>query len=648
MKMKKVKVILAVCLWAISVLVPTLARSEQSITLAWSPSPDVTVVGYNLYCGAISTTTNKLDVGLSLTTTVSNLQVGVTYYFFATAYDAAGGESEPSNFITYTPTVTNYPDLIVTAVNFSPASPIEGNVVQFSAVIANVGMEALPVGSKIRVKFTVDGGTTIARAFFADGLLPGATANVMPKEGSIGFGTWTGVTGVHSVTAIVDDLGAVVETAETNNQLQVAMQVSPAPLPVISIAVDKTTVAEGDTNGVWVTVLRSGYSPGPLTIGWSLGGTATNGVDYELFPASFVIPAGDGNISFQLLPTRDGVVDEGKSVNLSLTPSADYQIGLAGVATISITNVDVELDGGGGEPVVPTQSVALAWSPSPDVTVVGYNLYYGAVSTTTTNKIDVGLALTATVSNLQVGVTYFFFATAYDAAGGESEPSSFIVYTPITNQPTPSVSLSLSVTQIGEGDSAGVVVTVARSDIGLNPLSIGLKAEGSAISGVDYIPMPVSVVIPPGTNAICFRLIPIPNETGNQTKSIILNLRPSSGYDVGLPSSGTVLLFDQDVDSDGDGMNDAAELLARTDVNDANSSLRILSLLPEHSGQLSLSWVSTAGVTYRVMNRDSLAQGDWNPASPPIMATNNITSWTFTPTNAADFFGLSVVAASVD
>ena len=79
--------------------------------------------------------------------------------------------------------------------------------------------------------------------------------------------------------------------------------------------------------------------------------------------------------------------------------------------------------------VVPTgQSVTMAWSPSADTNVTGYNLYYGVTSGTYTNKTNVGSATNATVSGLIAGVTYYFAVTAYDAFGQESAYSSEISY----------------------------------------------------------------------------------------------------------------------------------------------------------------------------------------------------------------------------
>lgn len=637
--MKSVKVILLAGLLAIAAMGPTFVRAQQlappqSVTLAWSASPESSVTGYNLYYGDVSSSlTNKLNVGPALTATVTNLQVGTGYFFFATAYDASAVESEPSNLITYTPTVTTYPDLVINSVNCLPASPVAGNPVRFSAVVANQGAAAFPAGLNVRLSFSVNGAPAVASAYLTNALLPGASTTVAAAAS-----TWTAVAGVHSVTATVDDLGALIESGETNNQFQISLSVSPAPLPLVSVAVDKPTVIEGDATGVLVTVARAGNGSGDLPVALSFAGSARNGIDYASLPATIVIPAGNLAGSFRLIPIRNGIVDEGRSVSLGLVPNADYQIGSPDSATILIANDDAV------PPVnSPTQSVTLAWSPSPDSSVVGYNLYYGEVSATLTNKLNVGPALTATVTNLQVGVIYFFFATAYDASGVESEPSNFITYT-VSPAAAPMVSITLNKTTVAEGDSGGARIVIQRSGNIAGALSVGLRIEGSAANGVDYLAVPETIVIPAGTNSVTLRLVPIPNGLADGGRSVILNLVPDSNYQIQSPGSGTILIADQDGDSDGDGMSNAAETLAGTDASDPDSSLKIVSLLPAQTGQMTLNWASVPGITYRVMSRSSLTELGWSPASPSITATGNVTSWTIPATNAAGFFSLSVLS----
>jgi hypothetical protein len=69
-------------------------------------------------------------------------------------------------------------------------------------------------------------------------------------------------------------------------------------------------------------------------------------------------------------------------------------------------------------------TVSLAWIPSSDTNVVGYNIYYGTASGNYTGKITVGNTTITTISNLTCGATYYFAATAFDSAGDESDFST--------------------------------------------------------------------------------------------------------------------------------------------------------------------------------------------------------------------------------
>lgn len=66
------------------------------------------------------------------------------------------------------------------------------------------------------------------------------------------------------------------------------------------------------------------------------------------------------------------------------------------------------------------QSASLSWDASPDVTVTGYNIYYGGASGVYTNTVSVGNQLSAVISGLDEGGTYYFVLTAFDALGVES------------------------------------------------------------------------------------------------------------------------------------------------------------------------------------------------------------------------------------
>lgn len=75
------------------------------------------------------------------------------------------------------------------------------------------------------------------------------------------------------------------------------------------------------------------------------------------------------------------------------------------------------------------ESVTLAWDASPSTGITAYRVYYGPASRTYTNFVSVpGTQLTAVVSNLVQGATYYFAATAL-AGELESDFSNEVSYT---------------------------------------------------------------------------------------------------------------------------------------------------------------------------------------------------------------------------
>jgi len=88
--------------------VGVLTAGQTTATLRWNPSPSESVSGYRVYFGAESGGyTNTTDVGNSTEISIPGLEIGVTYYFVVSAYDATGVESDYSNEVGYTPTISS-------------------------------------------------------------------------------------------------------------------------------------------------------------------------------------------------------------------------------------------------------------------------------------------------------------------------------------------------------------------------------------------------------------------------------------------------------------------------------------------------------------------------------------------------------------
>ncbi|EEF62400.1 fibronectin type III domain-containing protein [Pedosphaera parvula] len=99
---------------------PICSRAEQSVSLAWDPSPDPTVAGYFVRYGTTSGVYPfQVDAKTLASATVSGLKEGLTYYFVVIAYNASGVESVPSNELAFL-----VPGALVLTSGVNPSDPI--------------------------------------------------------------------------------------------------------------------------------------------------------------------------------------------------------------------------------------------------------------------------------------------------------------------------------------------------------------------------------------------------------------------------------------------------------------------------------------------------------------------------------------------
>ncbi|MDQ6419419.1 CARDB domain-containing protein [Paenibacillus sp. LHD-117] len=111
------------------------------------------------------------------------------------------------------------PDLFVTDVVWSPASPQTGNEVTFSAVVRNQGTAATPVGTIHGVLFTVNGTSVNWSDNYTSSIPAGASVTLTATGGPNAKTTWTAAAGTHTVRAFVDDINRIAESNDGNNTL---------------------------------------------------------------------------------------------------------------------------------------------------------------------------------------------------------------------------------------------------------------------------------------------------------------------------------------------------------------------------------------------------------------------------------------------
>jgi hypothetical protein len=200
---------------------------NAQVTLSWTASSGAT--SYNVKRSTTSGgpyTTIASPTATGYTNT--GLANGTTYYYVVSAVNA-GGESANSAQVSATPSA-GAPDLIVTAVSWSPASPAAGQAVTFNATVRNQGGAPTPAGTIIGVSWAVDGGYFNYSDTNSQSLAAGASITLYPT-GPGGSTTWNAIAGAHAISAFVDDINRIAENNEGNNLLTNSMIVSSLPSP---------------------------------------------------------------------------------------------------------------------------------------------------------------------------------------------------------------------------------------------------------------------------------------------------------------------------------------------------------------------------------------------------------------------------------
>jgi hypothetical protein len=130
-------------------------------------------------------------------------------------------------------------------------------------------------------------------------------------------------TGVYTVTATSGGLtdAATIEVASDN---------------VVSIVALDRFLRENEAVPSTVRISRTGNTGSPLTVPLSLGGEATNGVDFQNLPSSVTLPGGASSFDLSVTVIDDSDAEGREWVYITLQPSTVYALGPGAVASVAI------------------------------------------------------------------------------------------------------------------------------------------------------------------------------------------------------------------------------------------------------------------------------------------------------------------------
>ncbi|MBD2624718.1 DUF4347 domain-containing protein [Microcystis flos-aquae FACHB-1344] len=558
----------------------TITNDDTSVTLAVSPA-SVTEDGTTnlIYTFTRSgLTTNPLTVNYTLGGTAT-LNTDYTRTGTNNTVTFAAGSSTATVTIDPTPDTIVESDETVILTLAAGTGYTVGTTTPVTGTITNDDTSVTLAVSPASV--TEDGTTNLIYTFTRSGLTTnpltvnytlGGTATLNTDYTRTGTNnTVTFAAGSSTATVTVDPTpDTIVESDETviltlaagtgytvGTTTPVTGTITNVTLPSVTLAVSPSSVTEDGTSNLIYIFMRTGDTTNPLTVNYSIGGTATNGNDYTLLPTSVIFEANSAIATVMVDPTPDTTVENNETVALTLAAGTGYTIGTTNAVTGTITNDDT--------------SVTLAVSPA-SVTEDGTtNLIYTFTrSGVTTNSLTVNYSISGTATNgndytlLPTSVTFAANATTATVTVDPTPDTTvetdetvaltlaagtgYTIGTPdavtgtITNDDLPSITLAISPSSVTEDGTSNLIYTFTRTGDTTNPLTVNYTVEGTATNGNDYTLLPTSVTFAANSATATVTVDPTPDTIVESDETVILTLASGTGYTVGTttPVTGTI------------------------------------------------------------------------------------------------------------
>ena len=121
-------------------------------------------------------------------------------------------------------------------------------------------------------------------------------------------------------------------------------------------------------------------------------------------------------------------------------------------------------------------SVTLGWDANPETNIQRYELQYGTVSGNRPNTVDAGTNLSAAVSGLNPGTTYYFAVVARNTLGQVSSPSTELAF---TVPGTPNTAPVASPVSLDLEEDSQAPITLSASDAEGDELTYSIAASPS-------------------------------------------------------------------------------------------------------------------------------------------------------------------------
>ncbi|MEQ1858582.1 MAG: Calx-beta domain-containing protein [Chthoniobacteraceae bacterium] len=313
-------------------------------------------------------------------------------------------------------------------------------------------------------------------------------------------------------------------------------------------------------------IRRTGPVDSALNVTIALAGTsntaaATNGTDYASIASPVTIPAGEASVTVTIDPTNDALVEGQETVQLTVSTSTLYGVGVPSSAIVRIADDDI-----------PTVSIAAT-----DATATEGGADTGLFSISRTGDTTNPLVVEYTIGGAALhGVDYLPLpGTITIPAGAASAPVLIVPVDDAHGEPAQTVILQLrndprllldaanlatvtindndlTVVAVGVSDSicneptASGAFRITTTGTGAGNIIVRYIISGTATSGVDFATLTGTLSIARNTSST-ITVVPINDALIEDAETVTLTLTPDPAYQVDvLQPASTLVIRDDD------------------------------------------------------------------------------------------------------
>jgi gliding motility-associated-like protein len=240
----------------------------------------------------------------------------------------------------------------------------------------------------------------------------------------------------------------------------------------IASATGSAAITEACDSAVVTFVSPENQSGQILTIDYSVGGTATNGVDYPNLPGQVTFPAGEDSVQFYVTPSGDGLTEGTETIEISveiINQCGDTVITTAIIEIVDPTPYDV----------LTTDINIDCATPAVDVTATTN----GGVPTFDFDWGIYGTGPTVQVPGDVVGTTTYNVSVT-DACGQVQNGSVDVTLTPA---PLPTINFNQNTFVICPGEVADIDASVSNP-YDINQLTYDWQPTGQTVEDITVNP----------------------------------------------------------------------------------------------------------------------------------------------------------------